>query len=218
MKWAAIFDWDGVIVDSSDYHEESWERLAEEEDRPLPPNHFKQGFGMRNETIIPEVLGWTERPAEIERLDRRKGEIYRELVAEKGLSPLPGVESFLAQLHGAEVPCAVASSTERQNITFALEQMGMKHEFGSVVAGEDVENGKPDPEVFLTAADDLGVSPEKSVVFEDAHVGIKAARSADMKVIAVDTTHPAEELEEADLVVSRLDTLDPNHITTLLLE
>jgi beta-phosphoglucomutase family hydrolase len=207
MDWAALFDWDGVIVDSSDYHEESWERLAEEEDLELPPNHFKKGFGMRNETIIPQILGWTEDPEEIRRLDRRKEELYREIIVEKGLEPLAGVESFLQELHQADVPCAVASSTERLNITFALEHMGMSHEFRAVVAGEDVENGKPDPEVFLTAAEKLGVAPQRCVVFEDAHVGVEAGRAAGMKVIAVSTTHPADTLQDADMVVEGLNEL-----------
>lgn len=216
MDWAALFDWDGVIVDSSDYHEESWERLAEEEGRELPPGHFKKGFGMRNETIIPQILGWTEVPEEIRRLDRRKEELYRELIDEKGIEPLPGVESFLQRLHRADIPCAVASSTERLNITFALERMGMSHEFKAVVAGEDVENGKPDPEVFLTAAQKLGAEPERCVVFEDAHVGIEAGLAAGMKVIAVSTTHPAETLRDAHLVVGGLDELSVQTVTDTL--
>ncbi len=212
MNWAALFDWDGVIVDSSPYHRESWERLAKEEGRDLPRGYFKKGFGMRNHTIIPEVLGWTSDPSEIERLHRRKGGIYREIIDEKGVEPLPGVESFLLELHRRGVPCAVASSTERLNIVFALEKMGMRQEFRAIVASEDVEKGKPDPEVFLTAAGILGASPRRCVVFEDAHVGIQAARSAGMVVIAVDTTHPAESLRDADRVVERLDVLDPEQI------
>jgi HAD superfamily hydrolase (TIGR01509 family) len=126
------------------------------------------------------------------------------------------VESFLQQLHRADVPCAVASSTERLNITFALDRMGMSHEFKAVVAGEDVENGKPDPEVFLTAANELGADPERCVVFEDAHVGIEAGLAAGMKVIAVSTTHPAETLQDAHLVVGGLDDLSIGKISEVL--
>ncbi len=208
MNRAAIFDWDGVIVDSSDYHEESWERLAAEENRDLPPNHFKKGFGMRNHVIIPDILEWTDDPEEIERLHNRKGELYREIVAEKGLSPLPGVESFLQELHEADVPCAVGSSTERDNITFALQNMGMRDDFGAIVAGEDVENGKPDPEVFLTAAEKLSVPPASCIVFEDAHVGIEAGKAAGMKVIALTTTHPRHTLQDADIVIDELTELN----------
>ena len=216
MNWAVLFDWDGVIVDSSDYHEESWDRLAEEEGLHLPEDHFKKGFGMRNETIIPDILEWTDDPAEVTRLARRKEELYREIVREKGLQPLPGVEPFLGELHEAKVPCAVASSTQRLNITVALEQMGMSHEFQAIVAGGDVKKGKPDPEVFLTAAEKLGAEPSRCVVFEDAHVGVEAAKAAGMTVIGVATTHPAETLQDADLVVERLDELDLKELVASL--
>ena len=69
--WGAIFDWDGVVIDSSRCHEESWERLAREEKRPLAEGHFHAGFGRKNEIIIPEILGWTRDTEEIERLSLR---------------------------------------------------------------------------------------------------------------------------------------------------
>ncbi|MBS3762518.1 MAG: HAD family phosphatase [Planctomycetes bacterium] len=207
MNWAAIFDWDGVIVDSSDFHEQSWERLAEKENRILPEGHFKKGFGMRNEQIIPEILEWTSDPEEIARLSNRKEELYRELIIEKGISPLPGVEDWLQELQVNDIPHAVASSTERLNITTSLDVMGMKQEFDAVVGGEDVENGKPDPEVFLTAAEKVGTPPAQCVVFEDAHVGIEAGLAANMKVVALATTHPANTLQDADIVVASLAEL-----------
>lgn len=215
MDWAALFDWDGVIVDSSDFHRQSWQRLAELEGLQLPPNHFKEGFGMRNETIIPQILGWTQDPEEIRRLSRRKEELYRDLIDQKGIQPLPGVEELLLELHRRGVPCAVASSTDRLNITCALQRMGMRHEFGIIVAGGDVERGKPDPEVFLTAAEKLETDPRRCVVFEDAHVGVAAARAAGTKVIAVATTHPADTLEDADIVVGGLDELSVEKVDEL---
>src|ERR1700678_3234443 len=111
----AIFDWDGVIIDSSAAHEESWERLAREERRRLPPGHFKAGFGRKNEYIIPNILGWPGDPPEVRRLGRRKEQWYREVVRERGIDPLPGVREFLAALQAAAVPCAIGSSTEREN-------------------------------------------------------------------------------------------------------
>ncbi len=75
--WGAIFDWDGVIIDSSRHHEESWERLAREVALPLPADHFKRGFGRKNEFIIPEILRWTAEAAEIRRHSLRKEALYR---------------------------------------------------------------------------------------------------------------------------------------------
>ena len=86
----AIFDWDGVVIDSSAQHERSWELLAAEIGKALPPGHFKRGFGKKNQLIIPEILAWSDDPEEIERLGDRKEELYRELVGQGGMTVLPG--------------------------------------------------------------------------------------------------------------------------------
>src|SRR6202012_4499910 len=93
-KRGAIFDWDGVIINSAAHHERSWERLAQECNKALPENHFKLGFGMKNEVIIPELLKWTMVPTEIRILSLRKEALYRELVREQGMAALPGVETW----------------------------------------------------------------------------------------------------------------------------
>jgi beta-phosphoglucomutase family hydrolase len=206
-KKGAIFDWDGVIINSAAHHELSWERLAKELDKTLPENHFKLGFGMRNEVIIPEMLKWTTVPTEIRIMSLRKEAIYREVVREKGLHALPGVEPFLRILKAEGIPCVIASSTHRENITMSLEVLGLAEFFPQMVTSEDVKRGKPDPEVFLTAAVKIGVEPGNGIVFEDALVGIAAAHAAGMKVVAVTTTEPRDKLGHADWVVDRLDEL-----------
>ncbi len=216
MKIGAIFDWDGVVVDSSGAHEESWERLAAEIGKPLPERHFERSFGMKNEVIIPELLHWTEDPEEIERLSLRKEALYREVVGERGIEPLPGVKAFLQRLATAGIPCVIGSSTHRLNITTTLERLGVASFFTDVVTAEDVSRGKPDPEVFQVCARRIGVTPDESVVFEDAHVGIRAARAAGMRVVAVATTHPRESLDTADRVVDRLDELQVADLHALL--
>ena len=95
----AIFDWDGVVIDSSAQHEKSWELLAAEIGKTLPPGHFKKGFGKKNQLIIPEILAWSNDPEEIERLGDRKEELYRELVGQGGMTVLPGAQGTA---HGAE--------------------------------------------------------------------------------------------------------------------
>jgi len=207
MRIGAIFDWDGVIIDSSCYHEESWERLAYEEKKPLPPDHFKKGFGMKNELIIPRILGWTADSLEVERLSLRKELLYRKIMQEKGIAPLPGVREFLQRLKKSDVPCAVGSSTHKENIAQVLKMLDFEGFFKAVISSEDVNRGKPHPQVFLKAAERIRRNPERCVVFEDAHVGIEAARAGKMKVVAIATTHPAFELSEADRVVYRMDEL-----------
>ena len=203
----AIFDWDGVIINSAAHHEASWERLARELKRALPEGHFKKGFGMKNEVIIPGLLGWTSDPAEIAAISLRKEALYREVVRELGIAALPGVKTWLRRLRDAEIPCVIASSTHRENITATLEVLGLGKFFSAIVAAEDVKRGKPDPEVFLTAAKRIGADPASGVVFEDALVGIAAGRAAGMRVVAVATTEPRDRLAHADRVVDRLDEL-----------
>ena len=206
-KRGAIFDWDGVIINSASQHELSWERLAKECGKTLPENHFKRGFGMKNEVIIPELLGWTSVPVEVRILSLRKEAIYREIVREQGMVALPGVETWLKALRAAGIPCIIGSSTHRENITTTLEVLGLADFFADNVTSEDVKRGKPDPEVFLTAAKRLEVEPANAVVFEDALVGVAAAKAAGMRVVAVATTEPREKLAHADWVVDRLDEL-----------
>ncbi len=203
----AIFDWDGVIINSAAHHERSWERLAEEQKRTLPADHFKRGFGMKNEFIIPELLGWTDDLAEIRTLSLRKEALYREVVREMGITALPGVKTWLTRLRDAGIPCVIGSSTHRENITVTLEVLGLADFFAAAVTSEDVQRGKPDPEVFLTAGKRIGVGPGEGVVFEDALVGIAAGKAAGMTVVAVTTTNPRELLKDADIVVDRLDEL-----------
>jgi beta-phosphoglucomutase family hydrolase len=216
MNWGAIFDWDGVIIDSSAHHEESWERLAAETGHALPPGHFKRGFGMKNEKIIPDLLGWSSDPHQIHRLSLRKEELYREIVMEWGIAPLPGVVAWLDRLRAQEIPCAIASSTHRLNIETGLSILGFAERFASVITAEDVRHGKPDPEVFLTAAARIGMPPQQCVVFEDALVGIEAAHRGGMQVVGVATTNPIDLLKPADVAVHRLDELTVDEIASRL--
>lgn len=211
-----IFDWDGVLIDSSKHHEESWERLARETGHTLPPDHFKKGFGMKNEIIIPHQLGWTQDPVEVNRLSLRKEALYREVVVEWGIALLPGVETLLAALRSAGIPYAIGSSTQRLNITTTLERLGFADLFPHIISAENVAHGKPDPEVFLKAAEALGLPPESCLVFEDALVGIEAAHRAGMKVVAVATTNPPDLLTHADLSVYRLTEITLPMLQTLL--
>jgi HAD superfamily hydrolase (TIGR01509 family) len=206
-KRGAIFDWDGVVINSAAHHEVSWERLAKECGKILPENHFKRGFGMKNEVIIPELLGWTKLPTEIRILSLRKEAIYRDVVREQGITALPGVETWLCALKAEGIPCVIASSTHRENITTTLDVLGLGEFFSQIVTSEDVKRGKPDPEVFLTAAQRIGVEPADGIVFEDALVGIAAAKAAGIRVVAVATTEPKENLSHADWVVGQLDEL-----------
>lgn len=207
MGLGVLFDWDGVIIDSSRQHERSWELLAEEEERALPAGHFRKGFGMKNEAIIPGILGWTDDPGEVQRLSLRKETLYRELLVAERIQPLPGVAGLLKLLAESGIPYAVGSSTHRENIEAALGVFDQPLAFAAIVTGEDVDRGKPDPQVFLLAAERIRRRPAECVVFEDVPAGIRAAHNGGMKAVAVTTTHPARHLAEADMVVDDYATL-----------
>ena len=212
-KWAAIFDWDGVILDSSKHHEESWEHLAKEEGKILPEGHFLRGFGRRNVEIMRDLLQWSEDLQEIQRLSLRKEELYREVVEDWGIQSLPGVRTWLERLEQAGIPCAIGSSTEQKNVQLGLRLLGLESFFQTAVTAEHVQRGKPAPDVFLQAAEKVGIDPRRCVVFEDAPSGVAAARAAGMKVVGVTTTHPGGHLEGVDREVARLDELKTSELS-----
>ncbi|HAR63640.1 MAG: HAD family phosphatase [Candidatus Margulisiibacteriota bacterium] len=201
-----IFDWDGVLIDSSRQHKESWSRLAREINKQLPPGFFNKSFGMKNEKIIMEILFWADDISEAHELGLRKEIHYRQIIQEKGISFLPGVEIFIKRLRIANIPFVIGSSTQRVNIDTVLDLLHFNGYFDKIVSAEDVTAGKPDPQVFIKSAQLLGNPAPKCVVFEDALVGIEAARAANMKVVAVTTTNPRSVLQDkSDIVVDRLD-------------
>lgn len=214
---AVLFDWDGVVIDSSAHHERSWELLAEEEGFHLPPDHFKNGFGKKNQVIIPG-LGWTEDPVQIQKLADRKEELYRWLVSQQGIQPLPGVKRLLQELRQNGIPCSVGSSTPRANIDMIMEVADLVSCFDAITCAEDVHHGKPDPEVFLLAASKVGAAPTHCIVIEDAFVGIEAAHRAGMRCLAVCTTNPRDSLEGiADAVFENLEDVSIADLSDMLL-
>ena len=213
-----IFDWDGVVIDSSRQHEESWDLLAEEEGLSLFEGHFKIGFGKRNELIIREILKWTSDPIEVARLGERKEVLYREIIQREGISLLPGVGDFVKSLQTNNVPYAIGSSTPRENIESVLAYLRRADWFRHIVAAANVDKGKPNPEVFLKAADKLEVAPGQCVVFEDSLSGIEAGKAGGMKVVALTTTNTRETLDEspADVIVDSFNEVAIDRLRALV--
>ena len=215
MKFGVIFDWDGVILDSSGFHAMSWEILAEERGLPLPEGHFEKGFGLRNETIIPKILKWASEPEEVAELAFAKEEAYRSLIRKNGIEPLPGVKFLLKSLENGGHRFAVGSSTPKENLICAMELLGYQDTFQAILSGDDVTQGKPNPEVFLKAAKAIHCEPSNCVVFEDALPGIEAAKAGGMKVVGVATTNSLEEIAHADLAVESLEEITLDRLQAL---
>lgn len=199
MAVAVLWDLDGVLVDTAPYHYQAYRDLMAELGRDLPLEAFQPLFGLRNESILKELLGDLP-PGRIAEMAQRKEELFRRQVAGK-VKALPGAAELVRLLQELSIPQAVVSSTPRQNIDLILGSLGLVDAFPVIVAAEDVIHGKPDPEGFLLAASRLGMEPKNCVVLEDAPQGIAAARSAGMAAIGVASTRPPEMLLEADLVV-----------------
>ncbi len=194
---AAIFDMDGVLIDSGAHHRHAWRMLLDELGaEPADPEHWRLTIGRPSEEAIPLLLGRRVSGAEARRLARRKRDLYQER-AQTGLDPVPGVREFLEALVRLDVPRAVGTSASRWDAERLLDDLGLLRFFDVMVTSDDVMLGKPDPEVWTQAARRLRVSAERCVVFEDALVGVQAARAARMRAIGVTTAHSDAELLEA---------------------
>lgn len=201
---AILWDLDGVIVNSGEYHFEAYRRLMAEHGRDLPRERFfEELFGRRNYDILQSLLAGITRE-EAERLAERKERLFRELVA-GNISALPGARELLRRAHRAGLHQAIVSSTPAANIDLILRTLRVEDCFQAIVGEEDAREGKPHPQGFLVAARRLRVRPAACAVIEDAPAGVEAARAAGMRCIAVTTTRPPQMLANSDLVVDSLD-------------
>ncbi len=200
---AVLWDLDGTLADSTEYHWRSWQVALESEGVPITRERFLASFGQRNEEILTAWLGVDAEAERIRRIGDAKEEAYRALVRGGGLEPLPGAAEWVRALDEAGWRQAIASSGPRANVEVMHEALGLGTYIATLVGAEDVARGKPDPEVFLTAAGRLGVAPHRSVVVEDARAGIEAARRGGMRSIAVGGGAG----EDADVVVTSLADL-----------
>jgi len=201
---AVLWDWDGTLVDSGEYHWLAWREALAPEGFDLTYERFVTSFGQRNAGILRSYLGSDLSDSEVERIAAAKEVRYRHLVQTRGIQLLPGVQHWLNRLYEGGWRQAVASSAPRANIDLVLEMLGIVRCFDAVVSAEDVQRGKPDPQVFLTAAARVAVPPARCIVDEDAPVGIEGARRAGMRTIGVRSTNATL---QADWTVPTLDEL-----------
>lgn len=215
QRSAVIFDVDGVLVDSYQAHFESWRLLADQRGcHKMTEAEFLATFGRTSREIIAELwprqqLGQQWTAAQIAELDDQKEEIFRQILRAR-FPAMPGAAALIEALHQSGFAVAAGSSGPPDNVYLVLEQLQRRDFFDAVVTGNDVVRGKPAPEVFLTCAERLGVSPLKCAVIEDAVVGIEAANRAGMISIAlVAPPRDTGMFPHADHIVSGLGELTP---------
>jgi beta-phosphoglucomutase len=209
---AVLWDLDGTLIDSTESHWLAWREVLTPRGYDLTYEEFAASFGQRNDDVLRRYLDPDLPQTEIEEIGSSKEAVYRQRILMKGISLLPGVRDWVERLKAAGWLQAVASSAPRQNIKVILEMTNLTC-FEAIVSAEDVERGKPDPQVFILAANKLQVHPSWCVVVEDTPAGVTAAHSACMKVIGVLSTHFSL---DADLTARTLSELPDGIFDELL--
>lgn len=215
---AVIWDMDGVIADTGQYHFRSWQGVFGKRGVAFTEELFQQHFGQRNDNIIKKTLGEDVLPREIDVIAEEKETGFRRRIAQtQNLKPFPGVLALMSSLQEHQFKVALASSGPWENIRLLLKTLGITDYFQAIVAGRDVTESKPSPQIFLLAARKLGVEPENCIVIEDSIAGVAGAKRAGMHCVAVTTSHRGESLAEADVIVDTLAAVTASDLENLLI-
>ena len=206
---AVVFDLDGVLLDSEQVWDEIREKLVRERGGTWTDTAQRDMMGMSSpewSRYMHDTLGLAEPPAEI------NAEVVRRMQDRYGreLPLLPGAVEAVRRL-AAEWPLGLATSSNRPVIETVLDAAALRPYFAATVSSEEVAAGKPAPDVYVEAARRLEADPERCAAIEDSHNGIRSARSAGMRVIAIPNPHfpPGDAIQEADAVIGSLDELTP---------
>lgn len=212
---AALFDMDGVIVHTNPYHKKAFKIFLEKHHVSLTDEELKEHvYGRTNAEIFPYIFRNEYTPEKGEEWANEKESLFRELYKEDA-KPVPGLIHFLEELKEAGIKSAVGTSAPKENLDFILKALDLGKYFDAFLHSADVTNGKPDPEIYLKAAARLNSDPDSCVVFEDSVAGVKAGLNAGMKVVAVATTHSAEEFEGAHLVIEDFEEMSVRNLEEL---
>ena len=215
-RYCIIFDMDGVLADTGPIHFNSWAKMAKEQAKmDFSREFFEETFGQQSIPITRKLVGPEIDQALVVEWANLKEQYYREMVKDK-LEPLPGAIDLIKNLKVMGFKLAVGSSGPKENVELLLTTLKIKAYFDVVITAEDVKIGKPAPDVFLIIAKRLNINPEYCLVIEDAPVGIKAAKEANMCSIALTTTHTKDELFDADFIANDLSEVKVEEIIKIL--
>lgn len=210
---AVLWDMDGVIADTGPLHLAAWEETFARKGIRFTEEDFTRLFGARNDFIIRDVMDDNLSAEDMASIAADKEESFRR-IATGNIRPLPGSVRLLDSIKKGNFKLGLISSAPRENIDMVMGELGLEGMFDCIVCGREVSESKPSPEICLTAAERLGLTPDDCLVIEDSPLGIRAAKAAGMRCLAVASTRPPQELEEADRVVDSLENLD---LITLLI-
>lgn len=197
---AVLFDMDGVVIDNLPYHVDAWLLFCERKNIPLTREVFYRELnGMNSKDTFEWFYQREMSRAEVEVLEEEKELIYREFYRDH-IKPAPGLLEFLKRLRAQGIKTALATSAGPGNIDFIVDGLGIREQFDAIIGGAEVQKGKPDPEIYLKAADLVGINPSACWVIEDSLQGIAAGQAAGMRVVGISTSHTAAELAHTDVV------------------
>ncbi len=200
-SYAAVFDMDGVIVDSNPHHKIALDQFFKKYNLEVSEKDLHEKlYGRRNQEWIPLIFNREIDAEELEQLSFEKEALFREIYADD-IVPVDGLEDFLKQLNKANIPCVVGTSAPVENADFVLEKTGLGKYFKEVLHAKHVSIGKPHPDIYLKTAKAVNLPPTKCVVFEDSLPGVEAGLKSEAKVVGVTTTHSPEELSNCDLTI-----------------
>jgi len=214
MKKAFIFDMNGTMIDDMDYHLHGWYNILNDDlGAGMTREAVKKEMYGKNQELLVRIFGkdrFTE--AEMDALSMEKERRYQAAYLPH-LQLIPGLQAFLDAAKAKGVPMGIGTAAIPFNVDFALDNLHIRDYFKSIVTANDVVRSKPDPEVFLKAAAELGIDPASCIVFEDAPKGVEAAANAGMKAVVLTTMHTVEEFSSYDNII----TFVPDY-TSLTLE
>lgn len=213
---AIIFDMDGTLMNNNPYHFKAWQAFYKKYHRHFTLEDYKhQISGHTSTEIFQTFFGKVMTPEEITTHSNEKNLLYRELY-KPYIKPLDGLIVFLNEIKAAGIPMAIATSGSPANVRFMFENIPIEHYFSHVIDASDVIKGKPDPEIFLKAAQSVHANPQKCVAFEDSFAGIASAKAAGMKVIGITTMEKREEMKDTDLVIDDYTQINLETIEKIL--
>jgi HAD superfamily hydrolase (TIGR01509 family) len=188
-------------------HFVAWQETFAKRGIKFTKEDFTKLFGTRNDFIARSVMGGEFLERDVKIVVQEKEENFRRK-ATGNIKPFPGAVRLLNALKNGKFKLGLASSAPKENIDLVLSELNLARIFDCIVFGQEVSESKPSPQIYLLAAKKLEVAPNDCVVIEDSPLGVKAAKTAGMKCLAITNTHPLEKLEEADRVVNSLENVD----------
>lgn len=206
-KFALLFDMDGVIIDSNPAHKVMIQEFCKKYNKVMSDEDMRKHiYGRTNKEWIRHLFGEDLSDAQLKKYADEKELMFR-VHYKKDIKPLPGLIDFLKMLEANNIPKAVGTSAPPANVQFVFENMDIQKYFGAVLDEDSVTVGKPNPEIYLKAANALNMAPADCIVVEDSLAGVEAGKRARCKVIGITTTHTPEELHKADITVADFTTL-----------